>query len=89
MLSALLLSVHICDDFVLKDFDVLKADIFAKLDENKGPWIVSGGYGEAQCRAANRDKEATRRETRLILTMGEMIAVATLGILICWPASPV
>ncbi|MCY4302245.1 MAG: hypothetical protein OXC68_11015 [Aestuariivita sp.] len=39
--------------------------------------------------AANRDKEATRRETRLILTMGEMIAVATLGILICWPASPV
>ncbi len=33
--------------------------------------------------------ESAKRETRLILTMGGMIAVAILGILIRWPVPPV
>jgi len=39
---------------------------------------------------AQRAEDTAKRETRLILTMGGMItiAVAILGILIRWPASP-
>jgi len=41
--------------------------------------------------AERRDKEFAQRETRLILTMGGMIAIAVaiIGILIRWPAPPV
>jgi len=71
-------------ELLKKDFDVLKADIAAKLDENKG------AMDRLRADMAKNNEDVAKRETRLILTMGGMIAaaVAILGILIRWPVPP-
>jgi len=71
-------------ELLKKDFDVLKADIAAKLDENKG------AMDRLRADMAKNNEDVAKRETRLILTMGGMIAIAVaiLGILIRWPVPP-
>jgi len=65
-------------ELLKKDFDVLKADISAKLDENKG------AMDRLRADMERRDKENQRWIIGLFIA-----TIVILGILIRWPASPV
>ncbi len=65
-------------ELLKKDFDVLKADISAKLDENKG------AMDRLRADMERRDKENQRWIIGLFIA-----TIVILGILIRWPAPPV